>query len=440
MSHRSQTQANDLEQSEQLHSTTDVLALDVPAFLPPITSRYLLVSCIECYRDSDGWRYLDELWYKDLLQHLKYIKNLTLACPCRDSGGLPEGAIALDSHPEFAQVRYVDLPVVHSFWDALLKLPITVPKLWTAIQRTDIVHTGVAGWPIPLGWLTTLMLQFQKKFYVIIVESAFWRLQSDAPKKLTSILRAHVSEIINRWCVNRANLTIFTQEEYRRSLLTNPQKPGHVIHASWIDKQVIISESKAIELWHQKTTSVEALKIVFVGRFLREKGISVLLKAMQILSAENVPVKLDMIGRGELLDECEKVSQSIDSPVEIRLLGMVPYGPKLFEQLRHYHAIVVPSISDEQPRIVYDAYSQALPVLASNTAGLRDCVQDSVTGILMEPNNPVALANVFKWSLQKVHHLEKTGLRARQVAQTMTHEEMHRQRWQLLLDTFGIHD
>ena len=45
----------------------------------------------------------------------------------------------------------------------------------------DIVHTGVAGWPIPLGWVVTPIAKIQRKFYLIICESAFWRL-SPIPK------------------------------------------------------------------------------------------------------------------------------------------------------------------------------------------------------------------------------------------------------------------
>ncbi|MEG4394568.1 hypothetical protein [Microcoleus sp. BROC3] len=53
---------------------------------------------------------------------------------------------------------------------------------------------------------------------------------------------------MNRWCVNNANLTIFTQSQYQQSLLTKRQERGHVIHASWIDEENIISEADAEEI------------------------------------------------------------------------------------------------------------------------------------------------------------------------------------------------
>ncbi|MEG4940384.1 hypothetical protein [Microcoleus sp. F4-D5] len=72
----------------------------------------------------------------------------------------------------------------------------------------------------------------QGKFYVLVVESAPWCLEPGTTIKIKDRIIAYVSEIVNRWCVNNAGLTIFTQSEYQQSLLTKRQARGHVIHAS----------------------------------------------------------------------------------------------------------------------------------------------------------------------------------------------------------------
>jgi glycosyltransferase involved in cell wall biosynthesis len=119
--------------------------------------------------------------------------------------------------------------------------------------------------------------------------------------------------------------------------------------------------------------------------------------------------------------------------VQIEVLGTIPYGREFFRLLQQYHAVVVPSTSDEQPRIVYDAYSQAVSVLANNTAGLRDCIENGITGSIANCNDPVALANLLKQSGENLNLLQKMGMAAMKYARSLTHEEMHRQRWQLLL-------
>src|SRR5437763_3525524 len=56
----------------------------------------------------------------------------------------------------------------------------------------------------------------------------------------------------------------------------------------------------------------------------------------------------------------------------LRLLDPVPPGAPFLALVRRYHALLLPSLSDEQPRVVLDAASQAVPAIASDTDGLRD--------------------------------------------------------------------
>ena len=402
-------------------------------FLEPITKRYLMVINVSSTCDEKGDRYLDPLWAKDLTEHLRYLKNFTLASPCQQETS-PGNAIVVTREPSFSNVEFIDLPSPKSYPEAILTLPATVAKLWGAIGKADIVHSCVAGWPIPMGWLVTPIALIQGKFYVLVVESAPWRREPGTTRKITDRIIAYVSEIVNRWCVNNANLTIFTQSEYQQSLLTKRQERGHVIHASWIDEENIISEADAEEIWHKKLSpSTQKLKLLFAGRLEPSKGVLVLLEAMKILDNKNIAVNLDILGDGTLLSECKTLSKNLQKSVKIQILGTVAYGKEFFRLLQEYHAIVVPSLSDEQPRIVYDAYSQAVPVLASNTDGLRDCIQNHKTGVIVNSNDPVALADLIEWSGQNLPQLQSMGKASLQQARSMTHQEMHRSRWQLLL-------
>lgn len=401
--------------------------------LPPITKRYLLVLSLECYCDEKGSRYLDQLWYKDLIEHFRYLKNFTLASPCAKQEP-PEDTIAVDNDPLFSGVNFINLPSPKSFAQAIMSVPTTALLLWKAIGQADIVHSSVAGWPIPLGWLVTPIVKLRKKPYVLIVESAFWRLQPGIPATIPARLRAYISEVLNRWCVNNADLSVFTHEEYQNSLLTKGEERGHIINASWIDEENIITHADATEIWHKKVSpSTQELKILFAGRLIASKGVLILLEAMRLLDEENIPVKLDILGQGELFSECEKASKSLKKSVNIRMRGTVSYGREFLQLLQKYHAVVVPSLSDEQPRIVYDAYSQAVPLLASDTDGLRDCIQHGKTGMLTRSSDPVALADLFKWSLQNMKQLESMGMTTLEIAHSLTHQKMHQKRWSLLL-------
>lgn len=404
--------------------------------LPTIQVPYLLVVNIQCYQDKSGDIYLDPLWYKDLKKHLHYFKKFTLACPCVYEQA-PEGFVNLMSDSLFSEITIVNLPQPKNYLQALWLLPTTLVMLWKAIQSSTIVHCGIAGWPIPLGWFTTAIAQLQGKYLLIIVESAPWRLKPGIAANFRTRIEAIIWETMGRWCVNNSDLALFTQSQYKESLLTKRKDKAYITPASWIDEEIIVSEEKANEIWNQKLVNPTHLKLIFVGRLVREKGLLVFLKAMEILEEREIPVTLDILGEGELLEACQQASNTCSKITQIQILGTVYYGQEFFNLLQKYHSVIVPSLSDEQPRIVYDGYSQAIPILSSKTAGLQDVVQDNVTGKLVHPNDVIALADLLESSWYNLEKLKMMGMKSLHIARGMTHPKMHEQRWKLLIQESG---
>jgi glycosyltransferase involved in cell wall biosynthesis len=382
---------------------------------------YLIVSGIPFFVDQRGQRWTDGLWHKDLIQHLEYIEQLTIAAPKRRMEPA-KGAKCLSDDPRFAAVHYVDLPPSDSFAAGLLNWPRTFGRLWSAVGTARIVHVGVADWPIPIGWAATLAAKLRRRFLLINIESAFWR----APRSASFAKRAHawLWERINRWCVRRAALPLFTHHEYAREMLPR-SKQHHVLQASWIDDENVLDEHTASLIWDIKDKE-ECLSLLFAGRLIREKGVEDLLEAMVGLPAS---IRLDLIGEGALTGEVNAAARTNEC---IKLLRPVEYGEPFFELMRKYHAVVVPSRTDEQPRIVYDAYSQAVPVLATRTAGNVECVIQGQTGYLIPVGEPAALRDAFKCAQSDRLALRAMGIQGLGVARSYTHQEMHRKRWALL--------
>ncbi|HIK16555.1 MAG TPA: glycosyltransferase [Leptolyngbyaceae cyanobacterium M33_DOE_097] len=398
--------------------------------LAPITAPYLLTtSSLPCYIDERGRRYLDPLWVKDLREHVQYLQNLYLAAPCR-YGIPPKSYTCLTNEPALSKIHFIDMPSPRNMAHGLLLLPQTFIRFWKVVNRVEIVHAGLAGWPIPYAWILAPITRLKKKFFLVNVESAPWRLEVSASRSLAAYLRAEIFEFINRFCVRAGSIVFFTHAQYRKSLQPNQPERGYVINASWIDEAHIISNLEATECWAKKRHA--PLRVLFAARVVAQKGVQVLLAAMKELSRRGVAVQLDILGEGDLINLCEAVSQSIQTPVTINLLGTVSYGDEFFRLARNYHAIVIPNLSDEQPRLVYDAYSQAVPVLASETAGIRDCVQADQTGKLVPPGNITALADLLEWATTHIDELETMGMTALDLAHGLTHQEMHRRRWQIL--------
>lgn len=393
---------------------------------------YLMVveQQLAIYRDDSGQLFTGDLWQKDLVMHLEYLDQLMLASPCyrqrppRDAKPLPAAG---------SQLQLIELPPQGSFLQSLRSMPGIVKRLCGAIRRAEIVHSGIVGWPVPMGWVVTPLVLLFRKPLVIIVESAPWRVPEGLAVSWKRRVRAVVQEFLGRWVLRNAALVICTQDEYRRSLLGKRWERGFVIPASWIDERDILDDVEGSGMWDEKLSrSDSGLKVLFVGRLAPEKGVHILLEAIRRLNQESVPMSFGILGEGSLKGECEAAAASLQGSAILEVLGSVPYGEPLFSLIRQYDAVVVPSIGDEQPRIVFDAFSQAIPILASDTPGLRSCVKDGEVGLLAAPNDVSALCDVLRYAANHRAELKKMGLRALNCARKMTHQEMHRQRALLL--------
>ncbi|WP_435022628.1 glycosyltransferase (plasmid) [Tundrisphaera sp. TA3] len=396
----------------------------------PIENPYLLLVNIPHAVLPDGRRAVDQLWLKDLQLHRKYLSRLELASPFRP-GPPVAGELPIDDEPDLGTLTHQPVPMSKDEPRGIIDAPVTFLRLWKAVGRADLVHAGIGGWPYPLGWPAALFAKMRGKILLVNVESAPWRLGLEPGARLVDRIRGVAFETMARWCVNRADIALFTQAEYRSSMLKPGRRHlGHVTHASWIDEDVILSDEDAGRAWDAKPAS--PLRLVFAGRITGTKGGRILIEAIRKLAEARVPVQIDVMGSGDLLESFDALAKTLDGPTTVRLRAPVPYDATFFSAIREYHGLLVPSLADEQPRIIYDAFSQAVPAIASNTAGIRDCVRDGETGILLPPGDVDALASKIAELARHPHGLRPMGLAALEVARRLTHAEMHRTRHALL--------
>jgi phosphatidylinositol alpha-mannosyltransferase len=134
--------------------------------------------------------------------------------------------------------------------------------------------------------------------------------------------------------------------------------------------------------------------VLFVGRLEKRKGLKFLLRAWPKVLERQPDARLVVVGRGRPLEGYRRFAARQGwTPRDVVFAGYVPS-----EDLpRYYQACDVfcaPNTGQESFGIVLlEAMAAGAPIVASDIPGYRDVVSNGVQGLLVEPQNPGALAD-----------------------------------------------
>jgi glycosyltransferase involved in cell wall biosynthesis len=147
---------------------------------------------------------------------------------------------------------------------------------------------------------------------------------------------------------------------------------------------------------------------VFVGRLANEKGVPILLRALE--KVPNVPLKIR--GDGPCLLQVEELARKSGGRVEIL--------PRLNrKELNHLIAgarfLIWPSQGYYETfgYVAVEAFSCGVPVVASRVGVAEEIVQDGITGLHFTANDPHDLASKVEWAWSHPAEMEAMGGRAR---------------------------
>lgn len=141
---------------------------------------------------------------------------------------------------------------------------------------------------------------------------------------------------------------------------------------------------------------------LFVGRLSPEKGLDVLLAALDRLAELSLP----FIGSG--------LEQSrVGAHPSARMLGSKSQAAVL-AAMREAAWLVMPSICYENfPRTLVEAFACGLPVIASRLGAMANLIEDGRTGLLFTPGDVADLARKMAWAEAHPDEMRAMGEHAR---------------------------
>ena len=126
-----------------------------------------------------------------------------------------------------------------------------------------------------------------------------------------------------------------------------------------------------------------------VGRLELEKGHPTLLEAWPLVLAEVPKAYLLIVGEGSRLDALHAITQEQGIERHVIFTGRRDDIPAVTAA---FDVAVLPSYREAQGLTILEAMALSRPVVASNVGGIPEMVVDGVTGLLVPPHDPPALA------------------------------------------------
>jgi glycosyltransferase involved in cell wall biosynthesis len=138
----------------------------------------------------------------------------------------------------------------------------------------------------------------------------------------------------------------------------------------------------------------DRLHVIFVGRLIPVKGVSMLLDAVARLRAA-IPLRLTVIGDGPARSALEKESSERALTDIVRFTGALPL-PEVARQMRQADLFCLPSVRESGGAVLLESMASGIPAIAVNYGGPAEIVDEEVGRILSAEGREPLIRDLMK--------------------------------------------
>lgn len=155
-------------------------------------------------------------------------------------------------------------------------------------------------------------------------------------------------------------------------------------------------------------TGARPLRVVFVGRMIREKGVCEFCEAAEMLRSR-YEGKVEFILFGGYSGNPKALTgEDISRMTDGKYIRWAGFCEDVYRELAQCDIVVFPSYYREGlPKVLIEASAAGRPIITTDSVGCRDTVEDGVNGCLVPPRDSRAIADALSVLLDDV------GLRLR---------------------------
>jgi len=172
-------------------------------------------------------------------------------------------------------------------------------------------------------------------------------------------------------------------------------------------------------------------RLLYVGRVSKEKNLECLMVGYRSLCAVRNDTELTVVGDGPFLEEMRERLEGLP----VSFTGSLS-GQKLVEAYRSSDLFLFPSETDTYGNVVLEAAASGVPAIVSGRGGPKHALRSGVSGLVLDPITPQALAAAANYLLNDPAELRRMGEAAREVALERTPEKAFESFWAMIEDCY----
>lgn len=162
-----------------------------------------------------------------------------------------------------------------------------------------------------------------------------------------------------------------------------------IVIPNWIDTSIYYKNRP-----EYNNQPLFARKLIYIGWVEEYKGIFDLLNAIELIKHEIYELTIFIYGSGKMLDQAKKLSIQLGIEDKVFFCGWANLSMKL-DALANADLYVLPSHTEGFPNALIEAMASGVPSIATNVGGVSDVILHNETGLLVDPENPVQLAQAI---------------------------------------------
>jgi len=222
----------------------------------------------------------------------------------------------------------------------------------------------------------------------------------------------------------------------------------HHIEVGFSDKNIsIIPRGISAELIKNKLEKFtpylkEEIKLLFVGRLSKEKGVHISIQAVKLLIKElkKFNVVFYIIGDGDenYIRQLSKLVIKLGIENNVKFCGKFS-REKILKEYSKFDILLFPSIWEEPfSGVLIEAMSQGLPIVATDTGGTTELIINNYNGLLVPPSDSVKMAEAVKKLIDNPTLYERISINGiRKVREKYTNEKIISQVDEYICDVFN---